>query len=145
MSPPRRSCRAPSRRTSSHAASSSADRRSSTRSCRRPAWSMTTSRAATVTRLASSSAKRHLTLRASRVGTARIGALFLDLAVALSDADRTFSTDGLLQHAALGGLGLGGEALDGLPSPFMLQYPAFLFFIMRQRISRQLSHLASPT
>ena len=67
-----------------------------------------------------------------------VGALLLDLAVALSDADRAFSTDGLFQDATLSGLGLGGEALDGLPSPFMLQHPAFLLFIMRQRISRQL-------
>ena len=48
---------------------------------------------------------------AARIHAARIGTLFLDLAVALSDADRAHALHGSLQDAALGGRRLGAEGL----------------------------------
>ena len=53
-------------------------------------------------------------LSAARIRAARIGALLLDLAVALPDSDRAHAADGLLQDSALGGGGLARESSSPL-------------------------------
>ena len=75
---------------------------------------------------------RFVLAAAARIHAARIGALFLDLAVALSDANRAHAFDGSLQDPALGGRRLGGKPLDDLPRAFVLQLPLLGLVVMRR-------------
>ena len=89
-----------------------------TPSCRRRHGQRPSDRPASAMRNARS-LERGSAFRAARIGAARIGALFLDLAVALSDPDRAPAADGFLQDPALGRRGLGGERLHDLTGTFM--------------------------
>ena len=81
---------------------------------------------------------------AARIHAARIGALFLDLAVALSDANRAHAFDGSLQDTSLGRRRLGGKPLDDLPRAFVLQLPLLRLVVMHEGISRQFGHVRLP-
>src|SRR5512144_742507 len=78
--------------------------------------------------------------RAARIGAARIGALFLDLAVPLADPHRAHAANGFLQDPALERRGLGGESLHDLTGTFLLEFPLLGHLIVRKRESCQLCH-----
>src|SRR6476620_6559064 len=86
------------------------------------------------------SSDRGSALRAARVGAARIGALLLDLTVALADPDRAPAAYGLLQDSALERRSLAGKGLDDLTGTFLLEFPLLGLVIVRKRESGQLCH-----